>query len=424
MFRPAIICFLAVALCGDAYAASAKLIVTLDAGKHNRKNTPVKVVVTLPAALKDSQLARQTDVPKGTAILAQVTKLGLFASSDAADDKDTIVRELHFVVPELKSGQSMSLAFEISTAIESPEKQFAWKDTAGKEMTLSFAGKPALRYMHEKLDESTPVRRAETYKPYHHVFDPASDKLVTKGPGGLYPHHRGLYYGFSKCAYGKGKRADTWHCKGKVHQAHKQFVASEAGPVLGRHGIDIGWHGADGKEFAIEQRELTVYHLPGGNLIEFASKLRGIDLPLKVDGDPQHAGFQFRASQEVPDKTKKQTYYVRPDGIGKQGATRNWPGQKTQKNLPWAAISFVLGDQRYTAARLAHPANPKPTMHSERDYGRFGSYFVSEIKDKDDSIDINYRIWIQRGEMTVDGVAAASNDFAEPVKAEAEVVGK
>ncbi|MCG8587273.1 MAG: PmoA family protein [Pirellulales bacterium] len=404
----------------QAIAASTKVEVTVEAGKHDRENLPVTVNIELPAALKDAKLARQAGGARGPLILGQITKPGL-SNATAKKGNGTVARELHFILPQLKSGQAKTLVFEVSDSIESPEKQFSWKDDPGKTMTLLYAGKPVLRYMYEKLDESSKARREETYKVFHHVFDPEGDAIVTKGPGGRYTHHRGLYYGFSRCSYGKGKRADTWHSRGKAHQAHKELEASEAGPVLGRHQIAIAWHGQDGEEFASEQREITVYHLPGGNLIEAASKLHGVELPVKVDGDPQHAGFQFRASQEVAAKTSKQPYYVRPDGVGEKGKTRNWPGNKTQKNLPWAAISFVLGDQRFTCARLAHPANPKPTMHSERDYGRFGSYFVDEIKEKDDTIDIGYRFWIQRGEMTVDEAAALSNDFTDPVKVTAKI---
>ena len=79
---------------------------------------------------------------------------------------------------------------------------------------------------------------------------------------------------------------------------------------------------------------------------------------MKLDGDPQHAGFQFRASQDVADKTAKQTYYLRPDGKDEPGKFRNWPGDKEHVDLPWYALSFVLDDQRYTAAISNHPEQP------------------------------------------------------------------
>ena len=291
---------------------------------------------------------------------------------------------------------------------------FIWKDAEGKFNELSVDGRPVLRYMYETHDKSTEERRRETYKVYHHVYSPDGNRLVTKGSGGLYPHHRGLFYGFNNISYGDQKRVDTWHCGGGEWQSHEGFVASEEGPVLGRHRVAVNWHGRDGKVFAKEEREMTVYNLRTGTLIEFASRLESTVSHLKLDGDPQHAGFQFRASQEVPDKTKDLTYYLRPDGKGEPGKFRNWPDDKQHVNLPWNALSFVLDDQRYTCCYLDHPLNPKETRYSERDYGRFGAYFVAELMVKE-KLDLNYRIWLQNGEMTVEQVQTYSNDFVTPV---------
>ena len=186
--------------------------------------------------------------------------------------------------------------------------------------------------------------------------------------------------------------------------------------MLGRHRVAINWVGPDNKPFAVEHRELTVYNRPGGNLIEFASKLNPEVESIHLDGDPQHAGFHFRADNEVSASTAKKTYYLRPDGAGKPGETRNWPGNKEHVDLPWNAMSFVLGDQRYTACSLDSPENPKEARFSERDYGRFGSYFVADV-DRENPLEVNYRVWLQEGETTVEGVAALDADFIDPPQA-------
>jgi hypothetical protein len=82
-------------------------------------------------------------------------------------------------------------------------------------------------------------------------------------------------------------------------------------------------------------------------------------------------------------------------------------------NLPWNAMSFTLGDQRYTAVYLDHPDNPKPARHSERDYGRFGSYFEYRLTD-DRPLALNYRVWLQQGELTGEQAEALSRAFVEP----------
>jgi hypothetical protein len=117
-------------------------------------------------------------------------------------------------------------------------------------------------------------------------------------------------------------------------------------------------------------------------------------------------------------KTSEQTIFVRPDGAGKPGETRNWE-PKTGKgpvNLPWDAMSFVLGAKRYTVAYLDHPKNPKESRHSEREYGRIGSYFEYTLE-KDRPLKVNYRLWLQEGLMKPEEVAVLSTSFVEPVTA-------
>jgi hypothetical protein len=303
----------------------------------------------------------------------------------------------------------------VTLDIHRPQTVFVWKDSAGQFAELAFGKRPVLRYMYAALDETTPETRAATYKPYHHVYDPEGKFLITKGPGGLYPHHRGLFFGFNRISY-DGKTADTWHCNRGEFQSHEEFVTVEAGPVFGRHIMRIDWHGQDKNVFAREHREMTVYTTGGGNLIEFASHLESAAGSVKLDGDPQHAGFQFRATQEVPDKTAKLTYYLRPDGKGKEGETRNWDAKTRDPrtvNLPWHALSFVVGEQRYTCCYLDRPQNPKESRFSERDYGRFGSYFEYEL-DRGKPLDLNYRIWLQKGEMSGEQVQRLADDFVEP----------
>ncbi|MEE8452403.1 MAG: DUF6807 family protein [Thermoguttaceae bacterium] len=371
---------------------------TVEAGDHDRSNTPVTVL--LPAA-KNGGSVTLTDAA-GNRIPAQLTAPGLL--NEHHDD----LCELHFILPSLKKGQSMKFSAVVSDA--APGDGFAWKDTPGKYRELSYDEKPVLRYMYEALDES---RREETYKVFHHLYNPAGTRFATKGHGGQFTHHRGIFFGFNRVSY-EGGKADTWHCSGDAHLSHEGFLAAEAGPVLGRHQVAVDWHGSPKRVFAKERRELTVYHMPGGHLVEFASRLATAGGKVKLDGDPQHAGFQFRAAQEVAAGDQKSTYYLRTDGKGAPGETRNWSkGNDQCADLPFNAMSFVIDGNRYTAVYLDSPSNPKEARYSERSYGRFGSYFEYEL-DEDKDLVINYRIWLQDGEMTIEQVAALSADFVEP----------
>jgi hypothetical protein len=388
--------------------------ITLSAGKHDRENTPASVTIYLKEKPGDVALVND----KGVTVVAQITAPGLLNDAQPKDGLQPF--ELHFIIDKLAAGATAS--YKLQAADGSAGDRFSWVDTEGKYTELKLGVQPVLRYMYRAYDKSDPQARFETYKVFHHVFDPAGERMVTNGPTGeepysqkvKFPHHRGLFYGFNRISYADGKKkADTWHCRGDAYLSHEGFLAEEAGPVLGRHRIAIDWHGQGEEVFASEQREMTVYHTAGGHLIEFASRLTSKAGEIKLDGDPQHAGFQFRASNDVASKTAKESYYVRVDGVGKPGATRNWPANKDHADLPWNALSFVLGGQRYTAAYLDRPENPKEARFSERDYGRFGSYFQYDLT-PEKPLDLNYRVWLQAGEMTVAAVAAKDENFVDP----------
>jgi hypothetical protein len=403
----------AVLLCSafTASSASTAFDVTVVAGRHERKNVPVCVQLH-PGHLGDAKIASVTlTLPDGTPIPAQWTAPGLISGDGTTID---------FILPYLAAGESIRLKATLSTDSPSGMRGFTWRDQPGHHADLLFGKRPVVTYHYERLDESSPTSRVRTYKVFHHLYSPQGDRIITNGlsddPKVHSPHHRGIFYGFNRISYDNGRTADVWHCTNGAYQAHNRLLSSEAGPVLGRHRVAISWHGQD-KAFAEEERELTVYNVPGGQLVEFASRLRSPSGRVRFDGDPQHAGFQFRAHNDVDALTAGETVYVRPDGVGRRGETRNWD-PKTRLgpvNLPWDAMSFVLGGKRYTVAYLDHPMNPKDARFSERDYGRFGSYFEYTI-DEGKPLTVHYRLWLQEGLMGPEDVAALSNDFVQPVE--------
>jgi hypothetical protein len=407
----AFLCLAALTLPGGE-SETKHLTLTISAGKYDRPAGPVVVTLDLPAAFADG-LPVALD-PQGGLVAGQLVGAGLLATATAPEGR--VRRELHLPWPAIKAGETVDVKVDIyggNRTVHHVFGKFAWQETPFRASELLFHNHPVLRYECAPLDDSTKAKRDATFKVYHHLY--ADDgTLVTKGLGGLYPHHRGLFYGFRKTTYGDGTQVDIWHCTGDTAQVHEKTLASEAGPVVGRHRVLIDWLGKGKELFAREERELTVWNTPGGRLVEFASVLRPVAGTVRLDGDPQHSGFHFRASNEVAEKTKSETIFIRPDGTDKPGATRNWPERKNHVNLPWDAMSFVVGGNRYTAAYLDHPDNPKEARYSERDYGRFGSYFVAEATPQK-PLKVHYRVWLQRGQMESKDVAALSAAFVEPV---------
>jgi hypothetical protein len=309
--------------------------------------------------------------------------------------------------------------------------QFRLFAEPGKHIDFKYDDRPVVRFACATHDTSSPDAHELTFKPFYHVYDPATGRtLLTNGPGlakdksQLYPHHRGLFYAFNKISYGDQKDVDVWHGRKNEFVSFDKTLAEETGEVFAKHRAALTWHGRDGKPFAAEERALTAYAAPGGTLLDFASTLTTDRPSVKLDGDPQHAGFHFRAAMEVKDHGKQDTYYLRPDGKGKMGETRNWNPKdgKGPVDLPWNAISFVVKGNRYTVLRIDHPANPKPARGSEREYGRFGDYFAFHLTPTT-PLSVKYRVWVQAGEMTVAECEAMATGFVEPPVATAKAGG-
>lgn len=321
------------------------------------------------------------------------------------------------VLPTLRAGEKLKATPGINLFKRDYTPSFHFTEVKGESFDLDFDGKYVLRFVDKPHDEEDHYL---TFKPFHQMFDPKDGKtLLSSGAHPdtkefQFPHHRGLFFGFNKITYGDKQAADIWHGTDGVFSSVDKITEKVAGHVFARHTAAISWHGKDGKTFAEEKRTVTVYLVRGGTLLDWGTEVSTTLDSVKLDGDPQHAGFHFRATQEVSKSTAKQTYYVRPDGKGKEGETRNWDAKgKDPKtvDLPWNAMSFVTNDKRYTVLRIPHADNPKGTRGSERDYGRFGDYFEYTLTPKA-PLKLKYRIWLQEGEMTVEQCEAIAEGYA------------
>ena len=396
---------------------------------------------TLPAlllllALATSAPAQKIAVTGGKTDQTNVVVTAKFSAGDAAPNVVTLPGGLHaaaqvtgegkalvFVLPKLPAGETVTVTPTTLNYVKAPP-HFTFADEKGGTSDLLFDGRKVLQYFRPKHD---PKDHFYTFKPFHNVYDPAKgETLLTNSSAktdkdGLYPHHRGLFFGFNRISYGDKQTADVWHGTNGVFSQYDKTLATEAGEVFGRERSAISWHGKNGNTFATEEREVTAYAVPGGTLIDWGTVLSTKLDKVRLDGDPQHAGFHFRANQEVAKNGKENTYYLRPDGKGKTGETRNWdPNAKAVVSkdprtvgMPWNACSFVTGGKRYTVLRVNHPDNPKESRGSERDYGRFGDYFEYDLT-PDKPLKLKYRVWVQTGEMTVEQCAAMAEAFVHP----------
>ena len=353
--------------------------VTVAARDSDRENTPVYLDVQMPAALAKAELSslRAYLLPKEQAapVPGQLDRLEAMAEGTV---------RVWWLLPACKAGEQPSFTLVIAPADRMPAGGFVWQDEPGDHLELVFEGRPALRYEY-RFD---PADLENTKKTFHQVFSPDGKRLITKGPGGRYPHHRGIFIGWNRTEY-DGKRADFWHCTGGIHSRHDGFIENVAGPVLARSVMKVNWNDAEGEPVVKEQRELTVFRQPGPfSLIEFVSTLRSAGDVVKLSGDMHHAGIQFRAADEVNDR-QDETRYIFPTDAMK--------GAELPKE-PWVGMSFALGEDRYTVCQMNHTDNPAETTYSdtERKYGRFGAFFTHELE-PDEPLTVKYRFLVHQG---------------------------
>ena len=237
---------------------------------------------------------------------------------------------------------------------QTADARFRWVVVSDGVLDLVEDGKRILRYMYA-FDTATPERAHETYKCYHHVFDGEGEHLLTKGPGGLYTHHRGLFIGWNRLTI-EEKEYDFWHMK-TVTQRHAGTIELSAGGDRARQALRIDWCDEDGRVIMAERRELTIHHAEESAilLLDFKSEVTPKAGDVLLNGDPEHAGFQFRAHNDVADGPAgiKAKYLFHADGVD----------PKTDLDLPWVAMSFGLNGKRYLVQHMNHSTIPSPTVY-------------------------------------------------------------
>jgi len=216
-----------------------------------------------------------------------------------------------------------------------------------------------------------PERHQTTSKVFHHVFAP-DGRLLTKGTGGLYDHHRGLFLGWNQARW-QGDHHDWWHCK-RESQRFRRFLGPADDPLAPEWQVAaIEWYTAEGTIALDETRAIRARALgEDTTALDLMVDLRPRRGTLRLAGDPQHAGQQFRALQAFAPDDAVKVRYVRP-------ATAAGHGNDVWNGCRWIAAVLPLTDGPVTVLRLEGARNPGPTTWSTRAYGRFGATFTHEI---------------------------------------------
>ena len=150
--------------------SQAEIGIEIQSGEHDRIGTPVKVILDAKEALEASRAKINLN---GKEIYGQLCELGLVSLRELGDEADAASqRELHFILPKLPAGHKFNGTVTFGLPDQADKTRFRFEDEEGLSTDLILGDRPVMRYMYETLDTSSQQRIGETYKVYHHVYDP------------------------------------------------------------------------------------------------------------------------------------------------------------------------------------------------------------------------------------------------------------
>jgi hypothetical protein len=272
------------------------------------------------------------------------------------------------------------------------------------QLVLLGDGKPWLSTWMGPYD---PAKREETYKVYTHVFDLEGKAPITKGPGGKYTHHRGMFIGWKDTIVGD-KHYNIWEMPNSTQQ-HVQWLQKNAGKDKATQVEKIRWFNPDGKPLVEETRTITATPGQSGTRVfDFQSTLSSLAGPIQLRGDLHHAGMKVRMENEVSEH-EDTTQYILPE------AAREEEGDKVV-GAWWVCCSPVVREKRYWLMHMTPPDHPTgQPVYSIRRYARFGAFFETDLQEGK-PLTVNFRILLSDKALDQAACAALYQEYAKTVR--------
>lgn len=306
-------------------------------------------------------------------------------------------------------GAGESVEYSVLAGESCSEEIYSWQPLSDQSVQLLLGDQPLIQYEFPIFD---PENLEETKKPFHHVYGPGSGELITKGAGGLYSHHRGIFYGYSRVEI-YDDVYDMWHANSGERTEHIDFISEFSGPVFGGHIAEIHWKDPNDRIILEEERDIRVFREQDGSvIIDFHTNMYAIAGPVNLDGDLQHAGMQFRAAQYVADNPGS-SRFIRPASFSHVPGNIEL-GEEDRVGLPWNALNFTMDGTEYTVVYMVNPENPGRSVAemSERLYGRFGEFFPHYFSEGAPFV-LRYRLWVVEGDApSVEEIEARYQQYA------------
>jgi hypothetical protein len=402
----------------SASGAETLAIITVEAGKHTRIDTPVSVSLEgIPEAvsgaameLRELELVRRSgrlpvpmqiepgNPPRLWWILSGTTPAG---------------RERYF---ELVKGPGKE-----SSKVEIRKDDSVLQIRQGDTKVLQYNYAPV----------PPPEGKSKLYTRsgfIHPLWSPTGDVLTEIHPPD-HIHHLGIWMPWTKTKF-EGKEVDFWNLgSGLGTVRFVKFLSTTSGPVYGGFKAEhehVALKTAEGEKVVLrEEWDVRVYNVGGPEkgywLWDFVSTQRCVaDSPLYQE-KYRYGGFGFRAAAEWADEN---SMYLTSEGkTRKDGhATRaRWCEAAGAIKGKWAGITFMSHPENFQ-----HP-EPMRIWPPEMKYVFFNwapSQATDWVMEPGKDYVFRYRQYVHEGKVKVDDAERMWCDFAEPPKVKLEKTSK
>ncbi|MDZ4859069.1 MAG: DUF6807 family protein [Candidatus Hydrogenedentes bacterium] len=213
----------------------------------------------------------------------------------------------------------------------------------------------------------------ETYKVFTHILDFEGKEPLTKGAGGKFTHHRGMFIGWKDTLAGEVDY-DTWHMSNSI-QKHVKWLESKAIGDVAWQQQQIDWCALEGKPLIREIRRIGLAHGEDNTRVyDFQSELTSLAGAIQLKGDLQHAGMQVRLAQEVAEHEQTTEYILPAAAVSGEDdkVTGGW----------WACCNTEVGGKRYWVIHMTHSSTCADVpVYSIRKYARFGAFWEPTLEE-------------------------------------------
>jgi len=192
-----------------------------------------------------------------------------------------------------------------------------------------------------------PGDRENTYKVYTHIYDFEGTSPITKGVGGKYTHHRGMFIGWKRISANE-KTFNLWEMA-DGYQVHDGWLERTATEDKARQTQRVIWCTNEGERLIEEIRTIETTGKEGLRIFDFMSTLNSLAGTIGLRGDLHHAGMQVRLADEVS-QHEETTQYILPDGAREEENDKvvgAW----------WVCCSAEVNGRRYWLMHMT-PQNP------------------------------------------------------------------